>query len=148
MHHPIDRIHIPQSLLHNMWSTGWNRNSIMGPPWRIDLMTHHSISACSYHRATSCLWYTNRGALAGTRNSLMGPPWRIDLTTHRTISEHSYNGATSCSIWVWWHVKGYLCRCVSWMSFWDSYINGSTMKDQSEDPLHHMGLVTCQRLLV
>ena len=43
------------------------------------------------------LWYTGRGALAGTRNSSMGPPWRIDPTTHRTMSECSYHGATSRS---------------------------------------------------
>ena len=43
------------------------------------------------------LWYTSRGALAGTRNSSMGPPWRIDPTTHRTMSERSYHGATSRS---------------------------------------------------
>ena len=29
------------------------RNSSMGPPWRIDLMTHHTMSEGSYHRATS-----------------------------------------------------------------------------------------------
>ena len=43
------------------------------------------------------LWYTSRGALAGSRNSSMGPPWRIDPTTHRTMSERSYHGATSRS---------------------------------------------------
>ena len=36
------------------------------------------------------LWYTSRGALAGTRNSSMGPPHeRIDPTTHRIMSERS-----------------------------------------------------------
>ena len=45
------------------------------------------------------LWYTSRGALAGTRNSSMGPPWRIDPTTHRTMSERSYHGATSRSLY-------------------------------------------------
>ena len=29
------------------------RNSSMGPPWRIDLMTHRSMSERSYHGATS-----------------------------------------------------------------------------------------------
>ena len=32
------------------------------------------------------LWYTSRGALAGSRNSSMGRPWRIDPATHRTMS--------------------------------------------------------------
>ena len=41
------------------------------------------------------LWYTSRGALAGTRNSSVGPPWRIDPTTHSTMSERFYHGATS-----------------------------------------------------
>ena len=44
------------------------------------------------------IWYTSRGALAGTRNSWLGPPWRIDPTTHRVMSEHSYHGATSRSL--------------------------------------------------
>ena len=43
------------------------------------------------------LWYTSRGALAGTRNSSMDRPSRIDPTTHRTIGERSYYGATSRS---------------------------------------------------
>ena len=30
------------------------RNSSMGPPWRINPMTHHTMSEHSYHRATSC----------------------------------------------------------------------------------------------
>ena len=41
------------------------RNSSMGPPWRIDLMIHRTISERSYHRATShrisiwsYYWYT------------------------------------------------------------------------------------------
>ena len=43
------------------------------------------------------LYYTSRGALAGTRNSSVGPLWRIDLTTHRTMSERAYHGAISRS---------------------------------------------------
>ena len=30
------------------------------------------------------LYYTSRGALAGTRHSSVGPLWRIDPTIHRT----------------------------------------------------------------
>ena len=30
------------------------RNSSMGPPWRIDLTIHRTISKCSYHGTTSC----------------------------------------------------------------------------------------------
>ena len=33
------------------------RNSSMGPPWRIDLMTHRTKSKCFYNRATSCSMY-------------------------------------------------------------------------------------------
>ena len=43
------------------------------------------------------LFYTSRGALAGTRNSFVEPPWRIDPTTHHTMSEcflKFYQGAT------------------------------------------------------
>ena len=93
------------------------RNSSMGPPWRIDLTTHLTMSEHSYHGATSHSTMKDRSDdpshhdlhLAPTRNSSMGPPWRIDLTTHLTMSEHSYHGATS----------------------------HSTMKDRSDDPSHH-----------
>ena len=33
---------------------GWTRNSPMGPSWRIDPMTHRTMSQHSYHEATSC----------------------------------------------------------------------------------------------
>ena len=29
-------------------------NSSMGPPWRTNLITHHTMSECSYHGATFC----------------------------------------------------------------------------------------------
>ena len=82
------------------------RNSLMGPPWRIDPTTYHTMSERFYHRATyhgRC--YTSRGALAGTRNNSKGSPWRIDPTTHHTMNEHSNHRATSHSkqqtyIWV------------------------------------------------
>ena len=32
------------------------RNSSMGPPWRIDLITHRTMIEHSYHGATSCSW--------------------------------------------------------------------------------------------
>ena len=51
---PQTGYHIPQHLLHQSWSTGWMRNSSMGPPWRTDLMTHHTMSKRSCHRAKSC----------------------------------------------------------------------------------------------
>ena len=64
------------------------------------LLPHELLFPMSNHptdRTYHCLWYTSRGALAGTRNSSMGPPWRINPTTHRTMSERSYHGATSRS---------------------------------------------------
>ena len=33
------------------------RNSSMGPPWRIDLTTHHTMSERYYHGATSRSWF-------------------------------------------------------------------------------------------
>ena len=60
----------------------------------------HFLLYAPSHRQDSTyhyLWYTSRGALAGTGNSSMGPPWRIDPSTHRTMSERSYHGATSRS---------------------------------------------------
>ena len=71
-------------------------NSSMGLSWRIDPMTHHIMSECSYHRATSHSYsymvkdHSDR-ALAGTRDSSMGPSWGIDPTTHRTMSKCSYH---------------------------------------------------------
>ena len=106
-------------------------------PWRIDPTTHHTMSECSYHRATSrsmkdrsddpshhermllpqsyiSLHHEGsiRRPIAPWTNALTTElhlvPWRIDPTTHRTMSECSYHRATSRS-----------------------------MKDRSDDPSHH-----------
>ena len=46
---------IPQPLLHQSWSTGWNEKYLNGStPWRIDPTTHRTMSERSYHGATSC----------------------------------------------------------------------------------------------
>ena len=104
-----------------------------GPPWRIDPMTHRTMSECSYHRATSrsqeiVQWSTMRDRsndpshheqtllpqsyILLPRNSSMGPPWGIDPMTHRTMSKCSYHGATSRSqeIFQWVHHEGSISR--------------------------------------
>ena len=48
---------IPQT---GYWALAGMRNSSMGPPWRIDPTTHHTMSECSYHRATSRSEKTNK----------------------------------------------------------------------------------------
>ena len=45
--------HRQDSTYHCRGALARMRNSSTGPPWGIDLMTHHMISKCSYHRATS-----------------------------------------------------------------------------------------------
>ena len=99
------------------------RNSLMGLPWRIDPMTHRTMSERSYHGATArslereiAQWVCHEGSIRWpiapwanalttelhlapwNRNSSMGLPWRIDPMTHRTMSERSYHGATSRSL--------------------------------------------------
>ena len=54
MHHPR-----PDSTYHSLCYTSrgalaGTRNSLVGPPWMIDLTTHCTISKRSYHEATSC----------------------------------------------------------------------------------------------
>ena len=47
-------LHLPPPLLHQLYSTGWNEKKLNGStPWRIDPTTHHIMSECSYHGATS-----------------------------------------------------------------------------------------------
>ena len=56
------------------------------------------LSYASSHRQDNKyhnLYYTSRGALAGTRNSSMGSPHEGSI--QRPMSEHSYHGATSRS---------------------------------------------------
>ena len=63
--------------------------------YSFQLSTRILLYAPSYQQDSTYhdLYYTSRGALAGTRNSSMGLPWGIDLTTHRTMSE-DYHRAT------------------------------------------------------
>ena len=77
------------------------RCSHMGYSFRL---TARVLLYASSHRQDNTyhgLWYTSRGALAGSRNSSMGRPWRIDPATHRTMSECSYHGAISRSLGHW-----------------------------------------------
>ena len=55
-----------------------------------------TIPQTGQNRTYNGLWYTSRGALAGTRNSSMGP--LHEGTTHRTMSERSYHRDTSRSL--------------------------------------------------
>ena len=48
MHHPTDRIaHTTDFVTPVMEHLAGNRNSSMGPPWGMDLTTHHTKSKCS-----------------------------------------------------------------------------------------------------
>ena len=52
---PPHRLLFPISLCYSSrWALAGMRNNPMGPPLRIDTMTHRTMSKCSYHRATSC----------------------------------------------------------------------------------------------
>ena len=48
MHHPTDRIAYTTAFV-----MPGMKNSSIGPPWGIDLMTHQTMSGCFYNRATS-----------------------------------------------------------------------------------------------
>ena len=53
---PQTGLHIPQPLLHQSWSTGWNEKYLNGStPWRIDQTTHRTMSERSYHGAAIVL---------------------------------------------------------------------------------------------
>ena len=60
MHHPTDMIahttaFVTPVVEHQLLRT---RNNSKGPPWRIDLTTHHTMSELSYHKATSRSLFT------------------------------------------------------------------------------------------
>ena len=83
MHHPTDRItHTTWPLLTSRGGLAGTRNSPMGPPWRIDPMTHRTMSERSYHRATSCSQNT---CWMRERERKM-----FYLTTHSTHFIYSY----------------------------------------------------------
>ena len=56
MHHPTDRItHVYHGLCYtSRRALAGTRNSLMGPPWRMDPTTHRTMSERSYHGVTSC----------------------------------------------------------------------------------------------
>ena len=82
MHHPTDRIvpfHRQDSTYHGLCYTSrgalaGTRNSSMGPPWRIDPMTHRRMSERSYHGATS-------RSCPGQRNRYNSLLWMRTLNT-------------------------------------------------------------------
>ena len=53
MHHPTDRIAQDSICYTSHGTLAGTRNSSIGPPWRIDLTTHRTMSRHSYHKATS-----------------------------------------------------------------------------------------------
>ena len=54
IHHPTDRTEYTTTCYTSCGTLAVTRNSSMGPPWRIDPMTHRNMSDRSYHRDTSC----------------------------------------------------------------------------------------------
>ena len=59
--------------------TQWVHHEGSDSPWRIDPMTHCTMSKRSYHRVTSCSW----------DRDILCPPWRIDPMTHCTMNRCS-----------------------------------------------------------
>ena len=83
----------------------------------------------SYHG----LCYTSRGALVGRRNNSNGStmsrsiaPWaRVLLYAPSHRQDSTYHG---------------VCLHQSWSTGWnEKWLNGSTMRDRSDDPSHHDG---------
>ena len=82
------------ALLHQSWSTGRMRNSSMGPPWRIDLMTHSTMNehfvtpvmeleqeiAQWFHHGRSIWWPT-----APWGNTLLHQLWSTGWNKNRII---------------------------------------------------------------
>ena len=121
------------------------RSYILLPtPWRIDPMTHRTMSECSYHGATSRSPSHEgliRRPIAPRANALtmelhLAPPWRIDPMNHRTTRERSYNEATSRSP----SHEGSIRRPIApWANAltMELHLAPHPMKDRSDDPSHH-----------
>ena len=112
----------------NALTRATTRNVSTGPPQRIDPTIHRTVSECSYHGDTM-------------RNVSTGPPQRIDPTIHRTVSECSYHGDTMRNVSTGppQRIDPTTHRTVSecsYQSYNKKHLNGSTMKDRSDDPPH------------
>ena len=88
------------------------RNTSMGPPWRIDPTTHHTISECSYHRATSrsYLWLVAGDRLVLAKkwdvmscwiDPLWWTHWAISCSTQFTAFDIT-KAVIYCILSVWW----------------------------------------------
>ena len=119
--------------------------SSMGPPWRIDPTTNHTMSKRSYHRATSC---SERRKLNGSTTKdrsndpshlewMLLPQSYISLWTKEAQWVH-HEGSIQQPITPWANA---LTRATS-RSEWRK-LNGSTMKDRSDDPSHHEWTIDC-----
>ena len=120
------------------------RNSSMGPPWRIDLTTHHTMTKHSYYRATSpsskekkemfylmmhstlYLWIMVKDHLDSERRNLLLPPLhgllfpiRLSFTSHRQDSTYLDLCYISCGAWR----IDLLTHCTTSTS-WSTYQNG------------------------
>ena len=69
MHHPTDRITHTTAFVVRGALAG-TRNRSMGPPWRIDPMTHHTRSERIYHGATSRSLYNWASLAMSTKCNL------------------------------------------------------------------------------
>ena len=114
-------LHRQDSTYHNLCYTSHRtlagmRNSSMGPPWRTDLMTHCTMSECSYHRATSHS-ETERRQRRQKEERREGRKEMFYLMTHST---HFIYGYMASDIWLRTILilRNETCCCHISYSFW------------------------------
>ena len=117
MHHPTNKIAHTTAFVTPVVEQAWTRNSLMGPPWRIDPTTHRTMSEHSYHRATSRYWacdisspyfipcYNHWPCLCIPPGVRASPTWGRDWCTEasvRPVSRRSWSSSRSSSRYQWW----------------------------------------------
>ena len=119
------------AMLYQSWSNQLNGTTMRD---RSDNPLHHEQMFLCDNKASSriCydeLCYTNHGA-----TSSMVPPWGIDLTTHCTMSR--------CSCVITKPHLGYVMMSYV-IPIMEHQLNGTTMRDWSDNPLHHEQMLLC-----
>ena len=143
-HH--ERTFLPRSYI----SLLGTRNSSMGPPWRIDPMTHRTMSEHSYHGARSRSLEREIAQWVHPMKDRFDDPSHHEWTLlpRSYISLH-HEGSIRRPIAPWanalttelhlappWRINPTTHRIMSERSYHGA-TSRSTMKDQSDDPSHH-----------
>ena len=104
------------------WALAGMRNSSMGPPWRIDPITHRTMSQHSYHRATS----SGTVSASYRLNLITEPLWEellANLSTHKYTVGKLLVLVTQHTLWV--HHEGSIRRPITpWANTTHKYTAG------------------------